>query len=88
MFVSMTQLNLRDNKNNTVPSQGVLNVLGANTLDVASENPRINNRRLLDSVLDYYHNNVVKIWASYQPFDYNNSRVILLCVKEQNIVLL
>jgi hypothetical protein len=46
----MTQLNLRDNKNNTVPSQGVLNVLGANTLDVASENPRINNRRLLDIV--------------------------------------
>jgi hypothetical protein len=47
-----------------VPSQGVLNVLGANTLDVASENPRINNRRL-DGVLDYYHyNNVVKIGDS------------------------
>jgi len=42
-------------------------VLGVNTLDVASENLRIYNRRL-DTVLDYYDNNVLKIWASYKPF--------------------
>jgi hypothetical protein len=56
-------------------------VFGVNTLDLASENLRIYNRRL-DSVLDYYDNNVVKIWASSSRLRYNNSRAILLGVKD------
>jgi hypothetical protein len=45
LFVSMMQKSLKET-NKTIPSVGVLNVLGVNALDAASESLRIHNIRV------------------------------------------